>query len=516
MMRSLNMKPIQKILFAALCVLFLNIAARSQQIAYSEPEREDSRNVNFEIIGKVSGNIVVYKNNRSDNALSIYETDMKLKQRVKLKNLPDRIINADFIAYPDFFYMIYQHQKRNTVHCMGIKYDGNGQQVGDPVELDTTNIGAFTNNNKIYATIASENKQQIAIIKVNRRNEKLHQVATMHYNASLQLQSRQRINIPMENRNSFLTEFVVDNDGDIYLLRCHTNSNNENVSKLELIFKGASVDSFSTFALQNKEKVLDEVRMKMDNANKKVIISSFFYGKKKGNIEGLYTSYWTKTSRQQTVANLTTFTDSLRILAKGEASMKTAFNDFFINQIYPKKDGGFIIAAESSYSSSRGGNIWNRWDYINSYPYYTNFDYYNLGGRSWYWNNWDRWGNRQQTTYHNENVAIWSVNANGDADWSNIVYKDQTDENTDDFVSYQVLLTGGQLHFLFNLRERNTMLMYDHSLSPDGKVTRNPTLKNLDRQREIMPRHGKQVSSKQMVFPCFYKTYLCFARIEYQ
>jgi hypothetical protein len=509
------LKQTERVLLLAGFILWAALPAGAQRIAYTEPEREDSRNMNFEIIGKIAGNVLVYKNYKNDNVISVYDNDMKLKERVKLKNLPDRIINADFVLYPDYVYMIYQHQKRNTVYCMAMKYDGGGHQVGDAVELDTTHIGAFTNNNKIYAAIASENKQRIGLVKVNKKSDKSHQVTTMLFDPALQLLNRQRINIPMENRNNFLSEFVTDNDGDIFFLKCFTSGNNDNVNKIELIYKAALADSFSTYPINNKEKVLDEVKLKVDNANKKVMIHSFYYGKRRGNIDGLFTGFWSKNDRKQTAATVNSFADSLRILAKGETSMKTAFNDFFINQVYPKKDGGFILAAESSYTTNRTGNAWSRSDYFNSYPYYTNFDYYDLGGRSWYWNSWDRWGGRQQTTYHNENVAIWSFDANGNPDWSNIVYKDQTDDNTDDYLSYQILLTGGQLHFLFNLRERSNMLLYDHSLAPDGKVTRNPTLKNLDRQREIMPKYGKQISAKQMVFPCFYKTYLCFARIEY-
>src|SRR5579859_972535 len=78
--------------------------AQVQQITYSEPEREDGRRTNFEIIGKLSGNYLVFKNNGSTNAISIYDSAMKLQQRVPLGFMPDRYINVDFVAYPEFFY----------------------------------------------------------------------------------------------------------------------------------------------------------------------------------------------------------------------------------------------------------------------------------------------------------------------------------------------------------------------------------------------------------------------------
>ena len=50
----------------------------AQRIFYSSPEQDDGRRTNFEIIGKIGGNILVFKNNRNDNAISVYDNSMKL------------------------------------------------------------------------------------------------------------------------------------------------------------------------------------------------------------------------------------------------------------------------------------------------------------------------------------------------------------------------------------------------------------------------------------------------------
>src|ERR1700749_4416815 len=126
--------------------------AQVQQITYTEPEREDGRRTNFEIIGKINGNFLVFKNNNSTNAISIYDNDMKLQQRVPLSFMPDKYINVDFVAYPDFCYIIYEYQKRSIVHCTAVKVDDQARQIGDPVELDPSQIG-FAANNKIYTTV---------------------------------------------------------------------------------------------------------------------------------------------------------------------------------------------------------------------------------------------------------------------------------------------------------------------------------------------------------------------------
>jgi hypothetical protein len=55
----------------------------------------------------------------------------------------------------------------------------------------------------------------------------------------------------------------------------------------------------------------------------------------------------------------------------------------------------------------------------------------------------------------------------------------------------------------------------DLILLPDGKINRNPTLKNLDKGYEFLAKYGKQVSSRQMIIPCYYRNYICFAKVEF-
>jgi hypothetical protein len=82
-------------------------------------------------------------------------------------------------------------------------------------------------------------------------------------------------------------------------------------------------------------------------------------------------------------------------------------------------------------------------------------------------------------------------------------------------ISHYLLNTGGELHFLFNQYERRTLLLSDQSIGPDGKITRHPTLKNLDRGFEFMPRFGKQIGARSIVMPCQYRNYLTFAKIDF-
>jgi hypothetical protein len=121
----------------------------------------------------------------------------------------------------------------------------------------------------------------------------------------------------------------------------------------------------------------------------------------------------------------------------------------------------------------------------------------------------------QSVRYHADNIAVLSFNNKGELEWNNVIGKNQFDDESDDKISYQLMNTGDQLHFLFNQQERRSNLLNDYGIEPNGTLSRNPTLKNLDKGYEFMPKYGKQVSSKQMIIPCLYRNYICFAKVEF-
>ena len=484
---------------------------KAQRILISEPDREDSRRMNFEIIGKMGNNFLIYKSLKGENFVCVYDNNMKQLDKIRHEYLPDeRMINVDFFPYSDFVYMIYQYQKRNIVHCMAVKLNGKGKKISEPFELDTTALGGMTNN-KIYTVLSSEDKQKLIIFKINSRNREKFLISTKLYNDKLELLKKTSLMMPMDERNDNLGEFALDNEGNLVFSK-FIRTNNENISKAFIVVKKAMDDDFSYYDLNLDKVFLDELRIKVDNNNNRYLLNAFYYNQKRGSIDGLYFLILNKSTGGFEYQNLLEFSEDLRLEAKGDGNVRMAFNDYFIRNIIIKKDGGFLMDAEAFYTTSRSGN-WNRWDYMYGSPFMSPLDYYYY---SPYYNNWWRRGNSNQAVrYHADNMIIFSFDKNGKLDWNNVVRKGQYDDDSDDRISYQVMNTGGQLHFLFNLQERKNLLLNDYSLSPDGQINRNPTLKNLDMGHEFMPKYGKQVSANQIIVPCYYRNYICFAKIDF-
>lgn len=499
------------------CLLFACLSGLTQKITYSDPDRDDSRTLNFEVLGKINGSILVYKNYRDLHYIATYDGDMKMTAKVKLDFINYRVLGTEFLQYADYVYMIYQYQKRSIIHCMIVKLDANGKKVGDPIQLDSTDNINYSSNNKIYSVINSDDKQKIMVFKINTKNDKLHILSTSLFNKDLVLQKKSHLTINMPQRNDFLSEFTLDNDGDLVCVRASGTSSNDNINKISLITKPALSDSYTISDLKLTNIYLDDIRIKADNINKHYLITSFQSKARRGNIEGLYYTLWDKVQNKEILNATTVFSDEFKEDAKGEGNIKTSFNDFFLKNIILRKDGGFIIISESAYTSSRGNTL-NRWDYLYGSPYWAPVDYYSWNspigyypwGRSSVYNN-----NNSLTRYFADNIAVISFDPNGKMEWSNVIRKSQYDDNTDNYIGYGLLNMGDELHFIFNIQEKRSMVLSDQSVLPGGHVNRNPTFKNLDKGHDFMPRHAKQIGSRQAIIPCQYRGVTCFAKIEF-
>lgn len=490
----------------------------SQQITYTEPESQDSRSLDFQIIGKIQDNFLIYKNIRNDYAICSYDNSMRLLNRIDLNFMPDKTLNVHFIAYPDFAYLIYQYQKRNVVHCDAVKINSDGKLLTEPVQLDTTHVNFFASN-KIYSTISSEDKSKIMIYKIRRENGKFN-FTTLLFNDSLQLQHKSQIPTNYDDKKDLFSDFFLDDMGNFVFTKGNRSSTRDFIKDLSLITKSPEIDTFSLNQINLSGNYLDDIKLKIDNENKHYVINSLYYKNKRGNAEGIFTAIWDINTSQMISENFQYLGDTVRLAAKSNGNNKTALNDYFIRNIVLKKDGGFILAAEDYYIQSQS-SPWNRYDYLYGYPSFSPFNSYMYSPFSYGYGGYGGYGGYpynyfgSQSRYYYNNILVISMDKTGKADWASVINKSQYDDQSDNFLSYVMMLTGGQLHFLFNTLERRNLLITDQSVSGSGQITRNPPFRNLDRGYTFMPRYGKQVSATQIIIPCTYRNYICFAKIEF-
>src|SRR5205814_2924076 len=162
---------------------------------------------------------------------------------------------------------IYEYQKKGILYCMAVKMDPDGQKMSEPVQLDTTSVGSI-GDNKIYSAINSEDKKKIMVFKIQRRDDRLHFV-TLLFDDQLQLTHKTKSNIEYNDRKDILSEFFLDNDGNLIFNVAYQKTTRESPSAVMLVIKKAMQDTFAFHPLDLNKNYVDEMKMKVDNLNKK-------------------------------------------------------------------------------------------------------------------------------------------------------------------------------------------------------------------------------------------------------
>ncbi|MGE5106657.1 MAG: hypothetical protein ACM3H8_03880, partial [Sphingobacteriales bacterium] len=74
-------KLVYRLLFSFWILTATSSFLAAQKVTYAEPDHEDFRQMRFEILGKMKGNFLVYKNYRSSHYITVYDNDMKQKSK---------------------------------------------------------------------------------------------------------------------------------------------------------------------------------------------------------------------------------------------------------------------------------------------------------------------------------------------------------------------------------------------------------------------------------------------------
>jgi hypothetical protein len=492
-------------------LILFSFRSPAQKIIYSDLINEDNREINFEILGKVADNYIIYKNVRWKHMLAVYDENMKLKDNSRIAFIPDKTFNIDFIIYPDHFYMVYQYQKRNTIYCKAVKMSSAGKKLEEPVVLDTSRVGLIADR-KIYNTVFSEDKKRILVYKMQKKNDRLT-IVTKLYDPALKMLDSTRMVVPFDERTDDYSDLFVDNNGTFLFAKERKTGWQDNVAGLEMIIRHPNRDTSSIFDIPLQGKFIDEVKIRIDNLNNNYIINSLFNKKKNGNIDGLFTSVIKKDGfRYKTAFNF--FDDSLRARINSSGQYSSAFNNLFLRSTVVKKDGGFVIAAEDYYTQTSNTNF-RRYNNLYRAPYTSSYDYY-LSNPSYsgYYRPYGSSSYISSTRFYYDDILVLGIDSSLKLSWNSLIHKKQAEDEQDNFLSYATINAGAEIHFLFIDNNKNQVIN-NHSILPNGTMKRYATLKSYEVGFEFMPKLAKQVGSRQVIIPCVYRGSIAFAKVDF-
>ena len=527
----------------------------AQSYVMSGIQKTDKGQMQYEVLGKVEGRYWIYKNNEGVSTIAQYNDQMQLVQQNDLVFLPKKLNAIEFVTKSNRVYAFYQFQAATTVYAMVAELDEKGQLVGTPVIVDTAEKIRPGSNTKVFNLIESQDRSKLLFFSVNTTNAASIKIKTMALSTPFAMLNEAKISINSQNKKSQLSDFALDNKGNLFCLR---NAEQPNAAPVvSLLYMAADGSEVIETPIVNNSLVLDDIRLKINNANGTVIVNSFYATEKKGNIEGMYTFIWDIAKKQNSLSNASRFTDALRDAVTDKRNLKNAFDDFYFDQVQPNADGGFTIIAEAARTNSNR-NIFSRWDFFWGGPFYNPFifNYWNrpfgfypwgrLGwgmmgpwgwggwggfGGGWGWGGWGimgPWGwnswmmnpfanfGYPSVTYSAGKVAILNFDANANIQSVKTIDKQQSDMNVDQFIGYGQINNADGTNFLYYQKSKGVKQLVHQQLSASGAIVKgNPILIN-EKQVEWMPRSLKQVGEKEAILPYQSKGKLGFAKITIQ
>ena len=524
----------------------------AQSYVMSGIEKTDKDQMQYEVLGKVDGRYWIYKNNEGIATIAQYNDQMQLVQQNDLVFLPKKLNALEFVTKSNRVYAFYQFQAATTVYAMVAELDEKGQLVGTPTIIDTAEKIRPGSGAKIFNLIESEDRSKLLYFSVNTTNQASIKIKTMALSTPFGKLNEATISINAQNKKSNLSDFALDNKGNLFCLRNVEQPNAAPV--VSLLYMAADGSEVVETPIVNNSLVLDDIRLKINNTNGTVIVNSFYATEKKGHIEGMYTFIWDIATRQNSLSNASRFTDAVRDAVTNKKNLKNAFDHFYFDQVQPNADGSFTIIVEAATTSSNR-NAFSRWDFFWGGPFYNPFIFnfwnrpfgfypwarfgWGMMGGPWGWGGWGPgwglgwggWGMMRgpwgwgggfggfgypSVTYSAGKVAILNFDAKANIQSVKTIDKQQSDVNVDQFIGYGQINNAAGTNFLYYQKSKGVRQLIHQTLTPSGAIVQGNAIPLNEKQVEWMPRSLKQVGDKEAILPYQTKGKLGFAKITIQ
>ena len=481
-----------KILALVVCTLFCSEITDAQNVVYSAYEKFDFRSGDFSVVGNIKGRLYAYRGSTEGFFLDAYDDSMQKTATVVLDFFPQKIYQANFIAYTDHIIVLYQAIESNRVVQYAALLDETGRLKKGPIQLDEAKTGIFGANKTYFSYAYSEDKKNIVVYSAGGKNGELV-FNGKWIDDELNVINRSHAVFKTDN-DLEAKDAILSNEGYVYL-PVHTPVGSKNYSdQAWLLCLQPGTTKFVAKELPLNNMYAAGLYMKMDNVNKRVYAGGFYSSKKNGSFEGILYAFYDITSASFQNKKFLAFDPQL-LGARSERNKKRAFDDYVVRQIIVKNDGGFVMVSESYFVSTR-------------YSYAPGFGYY-----SSYYNPYMTSNVRE---YHYNDIMVLSYNAEGTREWGTLIPKTQySQEDAGLFSSYALLNTGGTLAFLFNDFNSSHSRIQMAAVDAQGKTDLRSFTAEGNDYPDWLPRSAKQIASRAMIVPCLHKRQICFAKIVF-
>lgn len=340
--------------------------------------------------------------------------------------------------------------------------------------------------------ILSPDKSQCGIVISEKSQEGVF-IHTATIDTTFQIKAGMKIRAEETHEGSGIYESGILDNGDFYFvsgrsLKDESGKRNQNSSRsfrLYYLKNGESVPM--SYPINGINEPMQGISVVFDKYNRSLIATGIYADKGSPTGAGILFAHLPVDSAGplQRQSRPIVPGERNKITGRRNAGGGIGLHEYSIQGLYARSDGGAILITEGIYFSE-----------------YAFFDYFTQTYN-------------RRIEYHFEDIVVFSVNADAGTDWIHVIDKDQRSMDDEGlYSSFIPFLLSDQISLIYGTNAGRNNEIKAVSIEPTGNVNVS-RLKGLSENVMIMPRYGKQISSKAMVLPVFTRKKLFIGQIVF-
>lgn len=467
-------------------VLFfaLQSIAQDVQMSKSFAMRTDHE---YEIIGKVDGKILLYRNETSQFTIQAFNEDLKTSKETKLELGRSYLKFIGVTSTSKDFTILFSHRVKGDTYVKAHKYDSKVKL------LDSTTIRIYERRAfaPVFQMVKSQNRQIGLMYNVDREKN-IETLVFDTQNMKLLWEYNYEPN-DFYYRRDFV-DFLVGNDGSGHLI---LKKDNDRVKKAQNRFEFYSYnagDATETkYMISFKDTLWYDVYFDYDNLNNRIVAGGFYANDFMTKTLGyFYLNINPKNDEDYTLTFHEFDSEFIHdVLGKHKKTNKDGFAEVDIQEIVLRSDGGILLIAER-----------NRQYVRQSATMATT-----SAGRN-------QFGN--QIDYYFNDLLVFSIHPTGELHWQDILHKKQySQDDNARYSSYFLLKTRSNLRFLYNDEIKQENSVNEYIVTGVGEPDRKNIMNTAGAELMLVMKNALQISADEVIIPSERRRQLKLVKLTY-
>lgn len=474
-------------IFSFLVVILFGFQGITQDVQMSEgfTMRTDHK---YEIIGKVDGKILLYRNETNQFTIHTFDKELKSSKETKLKLGKNYLKFIGLTVTSKDFTILFSHRAKGNTYIQAHKYDSKIKLV-DSTTIKIYERRAFA---PIFQMVKSQNKQVGLLYNIDR--EKV--IETLVFDTK-KMELLSEYNYQPKNlyfRRDFI-DFLVGNDGSSHLI---LKKDNDKPNKAQNRFEFYSVNTGETtersYMISFKDTLWYDVYFEYDNLNHRIVAGGFYANDFLTKTLGyFYMNINPRDEQDYTLSYQEFDTDFVHeVLGKhNKKSKKDGFAEVDIQEIVLRSDGGILLIAER-----------NR-----QYVRQTSSMGTSYGGRN---------QTGSQIDYYFNDLLVFSIHPTGELHWKDILHKKQYSQDDNAmYSSYFLLKTRSNLRFLYNDEIKQENVVNEYIVTGVGEPDRKNIMNTSGAELMLVMKNALQISADEVIIPSERRRQLKLVKLTY-